>query len=211
MRIGNRVVRGHSSWRRKRHAAHLGHFRRSPSREHHHHADIFLESRRRRAQHKHRPLCAIADHAHAGPHVDRPRDPVAGRRDKENPLMGRRALSLVQRGLQGGAVVGNTITTRTKHRGIEIYGPLVVEPRGVDGLGQSRGRNDGQDRRQDQPRKKNLACFHKKSPFDQSMVLERTRSARTLAGLQPSNAGQHRSAFRRILYAGCTHEDFYAR
>jgi len=122
MRIGNRVVRGHSSWRRKRHAAilatsagvHPVNITITPI--------IFLESRRRRAQHEHRPLCAIADHAHAGPHVDRPRDPVAARRDKENPLMGRRALSLVQRGLQGGAVVGNTITTRTKHRGIEIYG-----------------------------------------------------------------------------------------
>ena len=67
MRIGNCVVTRYGSRRPKRHSTHLRDFRRSPSRNHHHHANVLLESRRRCAEHNHRPLCAPADHAHTGP------------------------------------------------------------------------------------------------------------------------------------------------
>ncbi len=130
IRVRDSVVRRHAAHRRKRDsepAAARGGSAKPRSCEHHHHAGALLESRSPRPEHHDRPCRAVSEDAHAGPHVDRPGNPVASRWHEENALPGV-ILRLVDRRLKCRAVVRLAVPRGGELGGREIDRLGILQP-----------------------------------------------------------------------------------
>src|SRR6185437_1736641 len=93
----------------------------------------FLKARRVGRKNKSRSLRAVTDKPDPRPNMNRPADPVAPCRNKDNAVVGS-LLHAVNRMLQRIGIVEYTISMRAKIQSREINGMRIIRPRGVNRL-----------------------------------------------------------------------------
>ena len=96
------------------------------------------------AQHEDRALRPITDQPHPGPEIDRPADAIASLRNKHDALA-LALLHLVNGCLDGRAIVSLAVRMSVKFRSGEVNGCWIVRTTGVEGGGQTTGRNRSSD------------------------------------------------------------------
>ncbi len=111
--VRDAVVERHAARWRERHLGRSGRARRCriSAREDDQVRDAFLEPRRVIAEHEHRTCSADTEHPRAGPDEQRAREAVAPRRQEHEPARATAGRG-VERLLDGGTVVGATVTAR---------------------------------------------------------------------------------------------------
>ena len=136
--VGDVVVGRHGARRRKAERAYAGAVTPGAGTragEHHHDAHALLKARRVVRQHEDGARCAIAEDSHARPDIDGAREPVTARGDEHDAFAGV-VVGLVDRRLDGGAVVGFSIGVDSKLLGAQINGLGIIQPGGNDGCGE---------------------------------------------------------------------------